>query len=659
MTVDDLWALPRVGTPAPSPDGKRFVVPVTTYSMQTNEPATRLWLDDRPLTTADATSGQPCWSPDARRIAFTRKPGGKLAKFPDQPQLYLMPVDGGEPERLTDLPLGVADPRFFPDGKRIAFLAGVLADAPQDTEKLLKQREEDPVKARVTEDRVYRYWDRWLTDGKVFHIFMLDLETRELTDLTPDSRRWFDLMDPTNQFSISPDGREIAFSATKTDPPHDPILWGVFTVTVATRKTTLLTKDFPADEMHPVYSPDGRWIIFGMQKEWDFYADRVRLMAYDRKARTFTNLTEDWDRSAGGWTVRGNTIYFSAEDEARVAFYTFDLAARKGPRRILRGGGFSSPQVAGDRIYFSRDSLTEPPEVYACGLDGRGLKRLTRFTQPIMSRLQLHTPEEIVHNGVQMWVLHPPGPKGKRPLVHMIHGGPHGIFGDQWHWRWCGHVFGAPGYVVALVNFHGSTSWGQKFAQCIQGSWGDLPYQDIMAATDLLIERGLVDPKRMAATGGSYGGYMASWIAAKTDRFACIINHAGVSDFQTQFASDITQGRKRAFGGDLWEDIEGLDRWNPLRHAAGFKSPMLVLHGERDYRVPYNQALQIYNIYRARKLPARLVCYPDENHWILKPRNSKHWYGEFLGWLDRWFNATRQAKARSRASASIRPSAAP
>jgi dipeptidyl aminopeptidase/acylaminoacyl peptidase len=246
---------------------------------------------------------------------------------------------------------------------------------------------------------------------------------------------------------------------------------------------------------------------------------------------------------------------------------------------------------------------------------------------------------------VQMFVLYPPGekPRGAKskggkpfPLVHMIHGGPHSTFGDVWHWRWCAQAFAAPGHAVACVNFHGSTSFGQEFAECIMGRWGDQPYQDIMKATDLLVERGIADEKRMAVTGGSYGGYLVSWIAGQTDRFACIVNHAGVSDFQTQYASDVVHHRARSMGGEPWDDVEGLDRYNPLRSAAGFKSPMLVLHGMKDYRVPYNQGLEIYNVYRAMGLPARLVVYPDENHWILGRANSLHWYGEVLSWLKRW-----------------------
>ena len=215
----------------------------------------------------------------------------------------------------------------------------------------------------------------------------------------------------------------------------------------------------------------------------------------------------------------------------------------------------------------------------------------------------------------------------------------HGSFGDQWHARWNAQAFAAPGYVVALVNFQGSTGWGQDFAQCIQGEWAARPFGDIMNATDVLIAAGLVDDTRMAVTGGSYGGYLVSWIAGHTDRFRCIINHAGVSDLTAQYASDVTQGRGRAAGGEVWEGIEKQDAWSPIRFASGMNTPMLVIHGERDYRVPIGQGLLIYGMLKAKGVPARLVYFPDENHWVLKARNSLLWYREVHAWLERWLKA--------------------
>ncbi len=696
FTPEDLWALPRVGGPVPTKDGKQLIVSVSTYSLETNEGTTRLWRVPasakkagngargdvaRPLTTAEATSGDPAVSPDGSRLALIRKPGtpkGDKKKaggpeHPDKPQLYVMPLDGGEPERVTDLPLGVASPRWFPDGKRIAFVVPLYLDAMsvKGTSELRKKREEDPVKAAVTENRVYRVWDTWITDNRVHHIFVLDLDSGEMMDLLPRWRRWMDPTGASGTFDIAPNGREIAFAACRSKPPYDPFLWGAFTVPVPATvhvkaKAGRVTEIRPGKVAHadyPVYSPDGRFIVYGIQREFDFYADRVRLVAFNRKSGKHTVLTEEWDGSAAGWTFGEDpkTIFFEAETNARTAFYSLDLpralrdpAATK-PRELLRGGTFTAPRVAGKRIFTSQSGLTHPPEVFSCSLSGGDERYVTAFTDPVMKQIQPATLDEWIFDGaegdpVQMFILYPPGVKKVRgkpakrlPLVHLIHGGPHGTFGDTWHWRWSALAFASHGYAVALVNFHGSTSWGQEFAACIHGRWGDQPYTDIMRATDELIEAGVADPKRIAATGGSYGGYMASWIASQTDRFACIINHAGVCDLQTQYASDFTQGRQRSMGGEPWDRIEGMDRYSPMRHAAGFKTPMLVIHGERDYRVPYAQALQIYNVYKARKLPARLVCYPDENHWILKPKNSLHWYGEFLGWLDRWMGKKRRS----------------
>jgi dipeptidyl aminopeptidase/acylaminoacyl peptidase len=299
--------------------------------------------------------------------------------------------------------------------------------------------------------------------------------------------------------------------------------------------------------------------------------------------------------------------------------------------------------VGGDRLALTIDSLSAPPDVWICAASSGELRQLTHVNDEQMAQFALGEVREVEFTGaggrkIQMFLLTPPGfdPARKWPLVHMIHGGPHGIFADSFHYRWNAQLFAAPGYVVAMVNFHGSTSFGQDFAMSILGAHGDRPYTDIMAATDHLLAEGYIDERRMAATGGSYGGYLVSWIAGHTDRFACLVNHAGVFDTLAQYASDITLGRARAYGGEPWTDLEAVDRWNPARFTSGYTSPMLVLHGENDHRVPYTQGLAVYGILKAKGVPARLVVYPDENHWIMKPRNGRHWYSEVLGWLERF-----------------------
>jgi dipeptidyl aminopeptidase/acylaminoacyl peptidase len=239
---------------------------------------------------------------------------------------------------------------------------------------------------------------------------------------------------------------------------------------------------------------------------------------------------------------------------------------------------------------------------------------------------------------VQMFLVLPPGHDASRryPLVHLVHGGPVGTFGDGFHFRWNAQLFAAPGYVAAMVNFHGSSSFGQPFVESILGAHPEKPFTDVMKATDLLVARGLVDPSRMAAAGGSYGGFLVNWIAGHTDRFKTLVSHAGVYSLLGQWASDGTFGRQHSYGGYPFTDLAATERWSPNRFAAAFKTPMLVLHGERDYRVPVTQGLELYGVLTAKGVPARLVYYPDENHWVLKPQSSRHWFGEVLGWLDRY-----------------------
>jgi len=629
LTPDILWKIPRVQGPVAA--GQRIVVPVTNHDG--DESSTTLWLVDgesvRPLTTSTAT--KPACSPDGSKITFVRPHEGR-------DQLYLMHLDGGEPRRLTDMPLGVIGAKWHPRG--LVVLANVYADHPtlEETLKEKERRDQESLSVHVTENAVYRYWDIWLTDGVVPHIFMLDPATGSLVDLTPESRswmRWPNTADPLADLAIS--GDTIAYCADVSEPPHRLIQWALFTIDVDSGRIDRITTSGQAHR--PRFASDGS-IVYGIQHELDFYADPVRLRIYDPGAGEHRELTEGWDYSASQWEIDDRRVVLVAEERGQQPVWGLALNGESAPVKLADNGTFFGPAIlATGEIVAGRSSLESPPEIVRIEADG-SWSPVTSFTRDSIQGIDLGHSEEIAVNGgdgepIQVLLHHPPNSEGSLPLVHLIHGGPHGVFGNDWHWRWNAATFAGAGYLVAMVNFHGSTSFGDSFTRVIQGEWGRLPSADIEAVTDALVAAGLVDPERMAITGGSYGGYLVTWLASSTARYACAVAHAAVTDLPGMYASDVTMGRKRAYGAEIFEDLDRINRWSPSAHMASYETPTLVIAGDKDYRVPVTQGLELYGILKAKGVEARLVHYPDENHWILSKRNSLHWYSEVLRWLDR------------------------
>jgi len=560
-----------------------------------------------------------------------------------------MPLDGGEARALTDLPLGAADPRWLPDSRSVVVISEVLRSAPtlDGTRAALEVLAKSHAKVHVTEDRLYKFWDRWLTRGEVPHFFVVDVASGATRDLTPDNDRFFELMDPSGTWDISPDGAELAYSALLSEPPYAGVLrYGVFTVALAGGPARCLTADHPAEDARPRYTPDGRFLVWGMTRDPDFYADRTRLARLDRATGTLTVLTETWDRSPTAWTPMpdGRTLVIEAEEDGRARLFRMSIEGGTPEPFVRDGSALGARVVDAGRVTFVHDSLAHPPEPRVVAVDGSAMRRFGGFNDTLLAGLELGRTEELRVAGadgdpIQVWVVHPPASRAsaRPPLVHLIHGGPHGTFGDHWHYRWNAQLFAAPGYVAALVNFHGSSSYGEKFLRSIHGTWGDRPSKDVHAATDHLVKTGAVDPERVAITGGSYGGYLVSWlIGAAGKRFKCAVAHAAVTRFAGMYAGDVTEGMQHELGGTPWENREALERWDPLAFSKDLCTPTLVVHGEKDYRVPVAQGLELYGILKARGVPARLVYFPGENHWVLNPANSLQWYAEVHAWLARW-----------------------
>ncbi len=694
ITLEDLWAMRRFGAPSLSPDGRHVCVAVVSFSMETNESTSQLWLlatdgsTERQLTRGQKDA-DPQWSPDGRWIAFTTrraKPDG--GGLEDEAQLYLIAADGGEAVPVTDYPTGIAALRWFPDSRRIAFVSWVWADEKnvKGQARRAKAERNDKVKAHVVEGNHYRYWDHWFHRGRRPHLHVATLPDSGLDsgaamatvrDLFAGTALHLPPQEPDgNLYDISPDGREVAFTHDFDPDPRAPSFTDIVLMDVATGRWHSPTRNTGRAEECPRYAPDGRWIAMLSSDLARAHNEQARLALIRRSDHAVVPLTFTWDRGVHGpvvWSANSDRLYLLAENEVAQPVWSLDVPppdlsrpTESMPRELVRGplhGGVAS-ELTGHRIggtlVYARSSHTHPPSIFACDADGKAERRIERFNDALVAELDLVDPHSTTIAGaddepVQMWVMTPRGfdtqsgdgkksKKGKDskgsnrwPLMHSIHGGPHTCSNDGWHWRWNTQMFVAQGYVVALVNYHGSTGWGQEFVCSINGDWGRRELADIEAGTETLLATGRIDPARVYATGGSYGGYMVALMngRATPGRYAAYVCHAGCYDWVSMMGSDGYFWFGKELGAFPWEDEARVLAQSPHHYASAFETPTLVIHGELDYRVPYYQGLAYYNTLRVMNVPSRLVFFPDENHWILKPQNSRLWYREFFQWLDR------------------------
>jgi dipeptidyl aminopeptidase/acylaminoacyl peptidase len=647
FTAEAMWGLKRLADPAISPDGRMAVVPVTSHDVAENKANTDLWLVPtkpgraRQLTSGEANDSSPAWSPDGQLIAFVSKRGDD-----EQPQLYVIPVDGGEARRVTNVPTGVLAPKWFADSKRLAFLSQVWPDLKtwDDQKQRMKDRAEPKMTAQVWDKAPIAHWDRFL-DHRQTHIYAIELQGGEPQALTLATGLSLDAAEPDRtSYDISPDDSEVAF-ASDTDASGVDQNFDIFVLPLEPNATaTNITVQNPGDDLGPAYSPDGRLLAFGQQRIKGFYADRTRLMIYDRKSKAVRSLTEDWDRSVSGlvWSPESDSLFGSIDDAGARRVYRFELNGSP-PRAITRDHSFSSLAIAGTGpvIVGLRQSFTEPPTLVSIIARNGSATKLTDFNDAALARLTQGRVESVSYAGangepVQMWIVYPPNfSSDKRwPLYLLLHGGPHNAMTDGYQWRWNAQVFANWGYVTAWHNFHGSSGFGQAWADSITKEWGPLPYEDTIKAAEWFANQPWIDSERMAAGGGSFGGYLASYLLGREHPFKTLIAHAAVYNSFTQYGSDYGASKSRF--GEFWEDLERFERNSPHMNAANFKTPTLVIHGQQDLRVPVNHGIELFNTLQNRGVPSRLVYFPDENHWVLKPQNSLFWYQTKREWLTKY-----------------------
>jgi dipeptidyl aminopeptidase/acylaminoacyl peptidase len=640
ITPEDLWKLRRVGQPECVPGTHSVVVPVVTYG-EDGTPRSVIHSVARDGTTVQLTSDErsssaPAPSPDGGRMAF-------LGSTADDPaQVHVMSLHGGEATTVTDLPLGATSVAWVPGRDSLIVAAPLFRDHPT-IEATATARDERAGSTRpvVTEDRIYRHWKKWLAGARIEHLFRVDLADGSIHHLSPGLDRLIGLDDVADSVTITPDGEWIIFTLDDDPEPWEHLRFSLHRLRVDGGDIERIATGEAAQHHRPRVSPDGSTLVYGAQYERAYYADLVRIVSHHLPTGTEQVLTSSWDRSAGSWEfIDDEAIVFHAEDEGHVRIFTLALDGGS-PLPLTSTGSHHGPRVGIDCYWHRSESMAAPPEVaFTCS---GHTSVVSAFNGDLIAELELRPAEEVRFTGaegdqIQAFVVAPPDFDESRrwPLLQNVHGGPHNGVMDNWHWRWNPQVMAAAGYVVMSVNFHGSSSFGDAFARSIRGRWGDQPAIDIEEATDHLIALGFIDEDRMAIAGGSYGGYLVSWLITATDRYAAAICHAGVTDLLGQYASDHTEGRDKAMGGTPWEDMDAVQRWSPMAHTHDIVTPTLVIHGELDYRVVITQGLSLYGLLKAKGIPARLVYYADEGHWIEKRDNAIHWWGEFLGWLDRW-----------------------
>jgi len=676
FTFEDMMKLRRVGAPVPSPDGKWVVFDAVDVDLEANTKKTHLWIvpaaggEARRLNQTENQEERPRFSLDGKRLIWT-------SKATEPTQIWMSnftPESGGldgQPHQVTSISTGADGAIWSPDGKNIVFVSSVYPDAKDDAEN--KKRDEElgksKVKAKIFTKLLYRHWTSY-TEHKRSHLFVIDAganasagngspefrptnaEARDLTpgdhDVPPFSLGGQDL------YAVSPDGQELAFTSNIDEVEAISTNNEIFLVPMAGGTPKKISTS-PGNDNTPLYSPDGKSIAWRSMARAGFEADKERLFVQDRQSGQTRDLTEKFDRSVGSftWFPHSLGLVFTAEDRGEAPFYTVSIDGKTPAENFPGLPRFHADDLifGSDTLFFTQMSAMAPTEIWKIANFGElktgvlAPRPVTRMNDALLSQIDMHPLESFTFKGannsdVQGFLIKPPGfdPTKKYPLKFLIHGGPQGAWGNSWSYRWNGQLFAANGYVVVMINFHGSTGYGQKFTDSISGDWGGKPYEDLMKGLDY-VEKiyPFIDKNREAALGASYGGYMANWILGHTDRFKCIVSHDGV--FNTESGYGTTEElwfNEWEFKGTPWKNRELYRKFSPHLFAEKFKTPSLVVHGQLDFRLDVSEGFQLFTTLQRLKVPSKMLYFPDEGHWVLKPQNSQLWWKTVNDWVDQW-----------------------
>jgi dipeptidyl aminopeptidase/acylaminoacyl peptidase len=658
FTADTLVRLDRVGAPALSPDGSKLVYSLRTTDMEANKGVYDLWWtgfsngDTHQLTTHAANDTDPAWSPDGESVYFLSTRSGTS-------QVWRIALGGGEAVQVTDLPIDVGTFRVAPDGDSLVLSASVYLDC-EDlacTASREQAKKDNPVSGVLYEQLFMRHWDHWL-DDKHSQLFALALDksgagTGEPVLLSKGvradipSRVWGGV----EEYSVSPDGSTVYFVARIRDR-DEPIStnYDIYSAPMnGDGVVNNLTTSNLAWDTQPVLSPDGRLLAWRAMARPGFEADRFQVMIRDLTSGKTRALAADWDRSASSiaFSHSGDSLLVNADDQGNVALWEMDV--NSGERTKLQSLGSVSSFASGPLgVVFAMDNLKSPTELYAIGNGEKQPRQLTRFSEPQLQGVEMGNFEQFSFTGANQeqvygYVLQPAGyQKGKKyPVAFLIHGGPQGSFGNHFHYRWNPQTYAGQGFAAVFIDFHGSTGYGQEFTDSISGDWGGKPLVDLQLGLASALEKySFLDGEKVCALGASYGGYMINWIAGNwPDRFDCLVNHDGIFDQRMMYyTTEELWFPEWENGGPYFEKAANFEEHNPANFVDQWRTPMLVVHGQLDYRVPVTQGIATFTALQRRGIPSKFLYYPDENHWVLKPQNSVQWHNEVNQWLHHYLD---------------------
>ncbi len=655
LTAADLVSLARVSEPALSPDGRRVVYTLRETDLAGDRGRTDLWILDldgksapRRLTSHAENDGAADWGGSGRGVYFLSSRSGS-------PQVWYLTLAGGEATQVTRLPLEVASFRTSPRGDRLVIAVEVFPDC-ADFECTKKRLEENQAAKQHGQafDRLFvRHWDRW-KDGRVSKLFSIALDGGLLANGDPvPLTAALDADIPSKplggraDYAFSPDGQQLVIAARLRgrDEPWSTNfdVWRV--PADGSAAPANLTADNPAWDAQPAFSPDGRLLAHLAMERPGFEADRFRLVVRDAASGAIRFTSRDWDRSIGSFrfSADGSEVYAVADDLGQHPLFAINLGSGER-RRLTTDGNVSDFDASGGRIVYGLQSLSAPADLYL--IDGHAAtRRVTSVNAERLAEVRFGEYEPFTFTGaggeaVHGYVMKPWNfaPGQRYPVAFIVHGGPQSSFANTWSYRWNPQFYAGAGYAVVFVDFHGSTGYGQAFTDSISGDWGGKPLEDLQKGLAAALERyPWLDGERACALGASYGGYMVNWMAGRwPERFRCLVNHAGIFDSRSMYyTTEELWFPEWDHGGPYFANAEGHEKSNPAQYVTDWKSPMLVIHGALDFRVPYAQGLATFTALQRRGIESRFLYFPDENHWIAKPANSLQWHAEVLGWLDR------------------------